>query len=196
MADMINRVRVLNGHTSPETAYLVEDYPYSFRLRCKIRYWIETATKGQAKGRQRFVSQTTNPKVASTVWNKPKAATYGDIAVLYLDENDHVQWWGCGYWLYPDEDARARFMGICDQLPEEQRARYDSLVKVSRATNPRTWQEWENKVSAVVQHITETGTDPELEKGTWKGPNGLVYIGDDKLAAYVMEARKRLADLG
>ena len=28
---------VLTGHTSPETAYVVSDYPYGFRLRCQIR---------------------------------------------------------------------------------------------------------------------------------------------------------------
>jgi hypothetical protein len=33
--------KVLSGHVSEETAFLVEDYPYGFRLRCKIRYWLE-----------------------------------------------------------------------------------------------------------------------------------------------------------
>jgi hypothetical protein len=33
--------QILTDHTSPETAYLVEDYPYGFRLRCQIRYWLE-----------------------------------------------------------------------------------------------------------------------------------------------------------
>lgn len=76
---------VLSGHTSPETAYVVTDYPYGFRLRCKIRYWIETTKHGQ-----RVVSQTTNPKKPGEVWNKPKASTYTDLRVLFLDENGHV----------------------------------------------------------------------------------------------------------
>lgn len=71
----------LAGHTSPDTAYVVADYPYGFRLRCQIRYWIETHPK---RG-QRVVSQTTNPKRSETVWNKPKASTYSDIRVLYID---------------------------------------------------------------------------------------------------------------
>jgi hypothetical protein len=25
---------ILTGHTSPEIAYLINDYPYGFRLRC------------------------------------------------------------------------------------------------------------------------------------------------------------------
>ena len=60
----------LYGHDSMATAYLVDDYPYGFRLRCKIRYWVEYVPK---KG-YRMVSQTTNPKIADReVWNKPKA---------------------------------------------------------------------------------------------------------------------------
>lgn len=70
----------LAGHTSPDTAYVVADYPYGFRLRCSIRYWVETHPK---RG-QRVVSQTTNPKRGDT-WNKPKASTYSDIRVLYID---------------------------------------------------------------------------------------------------------------
>ena len=79
-------MKTLSGHTSPETAYTVEDYPYGFRLRCKIRYWMETK-KGYG---QRLVSQTTNPKRPGEVWNKPKAGTYNVIAVMVLDEQEHV----------------------------------------------------------------------------------------------------------
>jgi hypothetical protein len=74
-------------HTSPETAFVVNSYPYGFRLRCKIRYWLETNNKGT-----RFMSQTTNPKKGD-IWNKPKASTYADLSgAMYLDENGHVQW--------------------------------------------------------------------------------------------------------
>jgi len=81
----------LYGHTSEATAYLVEDYPYGFRERTQIRYWLEHAPK---KG-WRFVSQTLNPKTAK--WNKPKAATYAEWGgAMYLDDNGHVQWEGIG----------------------------------------------------------------------------------------------------
>jgi hypothetical protein len=84
-------LKLLSGHTSPETAYVVADYPYGFRLRCKIRYWIEY----KAKKGFRFVSQTTNPKRPGEVWNKPKASTYALIGgAMFLDENEHVQWSG------------------------------------------------------------------------------------------------------
>ena len=81
-------MKVLSGHYSPETAYVVEDYPYGFRLRCKIRYWLEVNSKGT-----RFWSQTTNPK-RGDVWNKPKASTYSLMGAMYLDEENHVQWCG------------------------------------------------------------------------------------------------------
>lgn len=85
-------MKLLSGHTSPETAYLVEDYPYGFRLRCKIRYWIEFHPKRGF----RFMSQTSNPK-RGDVWNKPKASTYARFgAAMYLDENEHVQWAAIG----------------------------------------------------------------------------------------------------
>lgn len=78
---------VLAGHVSPETAYVVGDYPYGFTLRCQIRYWLAHNKKGT-----RFVSQTSNPKVAGIVWNKPKASTYADAGAMYRDEQGHVQW--------------------------------------------------------------------------------------------------------
>ena len=85
----------LKGHTTKETAFVVDDYPYGFRLRCRIRYWLEYDKKHGF----RLVSQTTNPNssrmVAGEVWNKPKASTYVKIAAcMYLDEKEHVQWVG------------------------------------------------------------------------------------------------------
>jgi hypothetical protein len=84
-------MKILTGHTSPETAYLVDDYPYGYTLRCKIRYWLEYKNKLGF----RLVSQTTNPKRPGEVWNKPKASTYAKFGgCMYLDDNGHVQWTG------------------------------------------------------------------------------------------------------
>src|SRR5262245_29901973 len=83
-------ITILKGHVSPETAYVVNDYPYGFRLRCSIRYWLE---HHQKRG-FRFVSQTTNPKRGNG-WNKPKASTYARYGgCLFPDEKGHVQWPG------------------------------------------------------------------------------------------------------
>jgi hypothetical protein len=84
-------IRLLTGHISAETAYVVDDYPYGFRLRCQNRYWLEhNPTHGV-----RLMSQTSNPKKPGLVWNKPKASTYARFAgAMYLDEVGHVQWSG------------------------------------------------------------------------------------------------------
>ena len=93
----------LYGHTSEATAYLVDDYPYGFRERTQIRYWLEHKPK---KG-WRFVSRTLNPKTQR--WNKPKASTYIEwAAVMYLDDKGHVHWDGVGP--YSDEQKILAFV--------------------------------------------------------------------------------------
>lgn len=81
-------VKQLYGHTSEETAFLVEDYPYGGK-RCRIRFWLESnSNKGF-----RFCSQTEHP--TKKVWNNPKKSTYVDLAgCMYLDENNHCTWDG------------------------------------------------------------------------------------------------------
>ena len=79
--------KFLYQHKSPETAYVVDDYPWGFRLRTKIRYWIESK-KGYG---QRFASQTVNPKTGC--WCAPKYSTYYPIILMYLDEKNHVKSW-------------------------------------------------------------------------------------------------------
>jgi hypothetical protein len=93
----------LYDHTSEATAYLVADYPYGFRERTQIRYWLEK----KAKKGWRFVSQTMNPKTDR--WNKPKASTYIEFgAAMYLDDKGHVHWDGVGQ--YSDEKKVLAFV--------------------------------------------------------------------------------------
>lgn len=80
----MNTKKYLYNHTNQETAYVVNDYPWGFRLRTTIRYWIESK---KGKG-QRFCSQTINPKTG--LWCKPKYSTYNDIVVMYLNEINHI----------------------------------------------------------------------------------------------------------
>ena len=79
--------KYLYGHNSKETAYVVDDYPWGFRLRTTIRYWVET--KRSKNGGQRFGRQTINPKTGA--WCAPKYSTYSPIIIMYLDEKDHIQ---------------------------------------------------------------------------------------------------------
>ncbi len=69
----------------------MDDYPYGFRLRCKIRYWLEHKT---GKG-FRMVSQTSNPKRPGLIWNAPKKSTYCRFGgAMFLDDDGHVHWAG------------------------------------------------------------------------------------------------------
>lgn len=113
---------ILSGHTSPETAFVIESYPYGFKLRCKMRCWLETNNKGT-----RFVTQTTNPKRPGEVWNKPKASTYAEISgAMYLDENGHVQWQSVGQ--YSDEKKCQEFIDTFGEAATN----YDELKKWTR----------------------------------------------------------------
>lgn len=184
----ISRVTVLTGHTDPDTAHLVDDYPYGRTLRCQIRYWVDTRKNGD----QRFVSQTTNPKREGTVWNKPKAGTYSAITVMYLNSEGHVKQYGVSLWIDGPADARVRAMGVYDALTDDQRERYDTQLLVSRRLNPTTWTEWDEKVTALADYIAEHGEAPELANNVWRIEDGRrAYLNDP--AAYVAAARALLA---
>jgi hypothetical protein len=127
-------LKVLAGHTSPETAYVVEDYPYGFRLRCKIRYWIETK-KGHG---QRFCSQTTNPKIAGEHWNKPKCGTYSVLLVLVAQDDPKSDQYGyvstvglqSGGWS-KEEDIQAFEQKYAEGIGDYER----KAIQYIRATN-------------------------------------------------------------
>lgn len=101
---MINATvtKILQGHTSPDTAFVVEDYPYGYTLRCRIRYWLDVKPNHGV----RLVSQTTNPKRGNDWTNKPKASTYAKFGgCMYLDDKGHVQWSGVTEYTTADEVA-------------------------------------------------------------------------------------------
>ena len=89
-------IQYLLGYDNENNSYLVDDYPYGFRLRTQIRYWIETTNRGD-----RFCSQTKNPKTGR--WNKPKKSTYSLLGFIYLDGNKHTHWKGVNIYTTPDE---------------------------------------------------------------------------------------------
>lgn len=146
-------MRQLTGHTSPETAYVVDDYPYGFRLRCKIRYWIET----KPGFGQRFVSQTTNPKKPGEVWNKPKAGTYSMVRVMYIDENTgHVE--TAALSPYADAAAIKRFSDDFHGLDEYQRRICDKWLKAHAAVDSVRAQATARAMQDVADEINRGGT--------------------------------------
>lgn len=120
--------KIIVGAVSPDTAYVVNDYPYGFRLRCKIRYWLEYK-KGHGV---REVSQTTNPKRPGEVWNKPKAGTYCDYGMcLYLNEEGHVKAAGLG--IYSNHaEAQAFYDTYKDGIPPKMLPALEDWIKAKR----------------------------------------------------------------
>jgi hypothetical protein len=195
MTELIAPIQIMTGHTSPETAYVVDDYPYGYVLRCKIRYWIETASKGAKKGQSRFMSQTTNPKVDGEAWNKPKGGTYDAMEFMYLDGEGHVQHFGISPTrISPEFHARLTLWGALDQMDAGQRKTYDALLAYMRKY-AEPWERFETVVTSMVDHIKATGLDPELtENGVWLwGDNGRAYISAYDFPVYVTTARNRLS---
>jgi hypothetical protein len=74
--------QVIYGATSPETAIVVNNYPWGFRLKTSQRYWIETTKHGD-----RFITQTLNPK--TNAWCNPKKSTYAAVKVLTVEDIDN-----------------------------------------------------------------------------------------------------------
>lgn len=79
-------MKYLYNHTSPETAYYVDDYPWGFRLRTQVRYWVESKNNFG----ERFVKQTLNPKTGR--WCAPKKSTYSEVVILTLNDEGHVNY--------------------------------------------------------------------------------------------------------
>lgn len=85
-------------NATKENPYLVDDYPYGFNTRCRIRFWLE---ESPSRG-FRMVSQTENPK--NCKWNAPKPSTYVRFAAaLFLDEDNHVTWTGISEYSEPEK---------------------------------------------------------------------------------------------
>jgi hypothetical protein len=80
-----NKTVFLPEYKSIDRPYEVKDYPYGFRLRTSIFYWIESQP---GKG-DRLGTYTINPKNGKP--NKPKYSTYATFMYLYIDENGHVK---------------------------------------------------------------------------------------------------------
>lgn len=76
---------ILTGHTSRDTAYEVKDYPYGYKLRTSIFYWIESK---EGKG-DRLCTQTINP--INGKLNASKYSSYRTFMYLNINEEGQVK---------------------------------------------------------------------------------------------------------
>ena len=126
--------KYIYGHTSPDTAYVVSDYPWGFRLRTTIRYWIETSTA--KNGGQRFCRQTIDPR--SGRWCAPKKGTYWSIAVMFLDDEDHVGFDALS--MHDNGEAIASFKeNHLDSLDEYQKSVLKEIIATEKVMRKVTW---------------------------------------------------------
>lgn len=140
----ITNMKYLFNHISEDTAYLVNDYPYGFRLRTQIRYWIETTKNGD-----RFCSQTLNPKTGR--WNKPKKSVYRAVMVMVLKDNNHIAYTGfsLGWDKEADIQAFIEKVGI-DNLSEQQLNQCIRGKALSRTQDKIIWE-----IGPAVSHTSE-----------------------------------------
>lgn len=144
-------VKPLYGHTDQNSAYVVDDYPYSFNLRTKIRYWLEHNGK---KG-WRFLSQTLNPK--TNAWNKPKASTYSEWAgAMFLDEKGHVTWTG----ITPYSDVK-EYLEFVKHFPQ---ADYSALKQVIPAKIKYLEQVISGERVWTINGVPKPPTEADLER--------------------------------
>lgn len=184
-ASGIPRVTVLHGHTSQETAYLQEDYPYG-SLRCQRRVWLEQTKRGY-----RLVTQTSNPKRGNDWNNAPKKGTYTVFAVMVRDpfppEHEHIEdyitWTGCGIWgPDPAEDIRVHVSGVYDQLTERERKVYDVLVKMNEKGNSTGRKRWYDDVIPTARKLrADLGRMPTAEEMLKAG----LYMSEHDMPAVV-----------
>jgi hypothetical protein len=73
----------LYNHTSFETAYIVQDWPWGYKLRTEKRFWIESNKNGD-----RTISQTLDPR--SGKWCAPKKSTYYPVKIFYTSDQEKV----------------------------------------------------------------------------------------------------------
>jgi hypothetical protein len=170
-------VQVLHGHVSRDTAYVVEDYPFGRYGRCRIRYWIGTATAGVHQGQQRQIRQRSTPAYGREKWNRPKRDRYVELAVLYVNDSDHVRCFTVTEHLSAIGDAYIHLMGIYEQLDDIQRARYQEILSVAQQ-NPESWREFQDTVVALADHLDANGALPVVsETGVWQTPTHRFVIG-------------------
>lgn len=145
-----------SSHNSPETAYVIEQYPFGSGLVCYKRIWIESPNKGAKSKSQRVVYQTTKrffnknytsdtsqtaPMEDAHLWNKEKKGVYGAMTILFIEEGTgYVKIDGLGE--YPWEEHCKKFLDTYGADLDETQAKranhlYDGVVAASRRHEER-----------------------------------------------------------
>jgi len=119
--------KALKLYSSAEDSFLIEDYPWGFRLRTEVRVWAE-CKKGFG---MRVCRQTKNPKTGR--WCAVKKSTYSPVIGFYLNEEDRIKTTGLSAGGWSKEEAIVAFEKFYEEigLTEFQK----NQIKYVRATN-------------------------------------------------------------
>jgi len=121
--EYLSEFEIIKPTPTIETPLIVHNYPYGFRLRTDIRYYLETTNKGT-----RLTSQTLNPK--TNEWNKPKSSTYNTVAVMVKDKKTgYINHVGLGYYDNVSQNL-ALLKDVFDILNEQQLNALKEWVKI------------------------------------------------------------------
>ncbi|MBF6171103.1 hypothetical protein [Nocardia blacklockiae] len=143
-------VAVLRGHTDAANARVVDDYPYGYRLRCKRRYWVETALKGAKRGQFRMVTQTTNPRRQTEVWNSPQQGQYTMRMFLVELENGQIGSFSIyDHWIDPEEWMNIVNRGLWDQLNLLERHDLARFVAFNQKRSAEDWTKWATEIDDI-----------------------------------------------
>lgn len=116
-------MEILTQQPTETEPYVVTDYPYGFRLRTQIRYWVETTSRGQ-----RFVSQTLNPK--TNKWNTPKKGTYSNIILVGKDEKGYISYVTLSP--YSLKETEAFFEKYSEYFTDYQKTEYKTILGIDK----------------------------------------------------------------
>ncbi len=135
----IEDIELLTPQPTETQPYVIGGYPWGFRLKCNVRYWIETTKNGQ-----REVMQTQDPR--SGRWCNPKKSTYSEIVILYkLKANGHIGSYHFGI-AYSDEENLTNFLTLMPEtfLSAEQQKTVNLARAIFKARKHLTFSIVEN----------------------------------------------------
>jgi hypothetical protein len=136
---MIATLFSLSTHNSPETAYVIKDWPYGRTLRCEKHVWIET----KKNFGQRAVYRTTNPKRGNS-FNANKNGNYYNLVVFGANADGLLEFDDLNQYSHPAEYQRIEKL-LLEQGDSEQIAHFERVLASARKGLPNTWAEWDAK---------------------------------------------------
>jgi hypothetical protein len=152
---------IIDTHNNEQTALIINNYPYGFRLRTQIRYWIETTDRGD-----RFVSQTLNPK--TNKWNNPKKSTYQAVMVLIKEkETGYIR--SCGLYPTTDRTKILNFLGFIGgyELSKEQEEQIRILKAYSKTYENVTFkirEKTDDKLKEIIEDKQQQTATENIKK--------------------------------